>query len=155
MSLFIFGLLAIIAGALAASNFVIEKIPSAKGYLEKAVPYQAVIGVVAMILSVLKLLDAFTIHEDMFTKLINFICIAATALVGFLLGFPMVQQWIANDEKSKEKAEEVRSLGGLCVYGTERHESRRIDNQLRETAAFFVEDCFNCRLHSYSQAESN
>ena len=25
----------------------------------------------------------------------------------------------------------VRELGGLCVFGTERHESRRIDNQLR------------------------
>lgn len=27
--------------------------------------------------------------------------------------------------------DEVKSLGGLCVIGTERHESRRIDNQLR------------------------
>ena len=31
----------------------------------------------------------------------------------------------------KEKYEEVKSLGGLFVIGTERHESRRIDNQLR------------------------
>lgn len=33
-----------------------------------------------------------------------------------------------------ERAEEqkkVRELGGLCIIGTERHESRRIDNQLR------------------------
>ena len=28
-------------------------------------------------------------------------------------------------------SDEVRELGGLCVVGTERHESRRIDNQLR------------------------
>ena len=27
--------------------------------------------------------------------------------------------------------EEVKAMGGLCVLGTERHESRRIDNQLR------------------------
>ena len=27
--------------------------------------------------------------------------------------------------------DDVRKLGGLCVFGTERHESRRIDNQLR------------------------
>ena len=27
--------------------------------------------------------------------------------------------------------EEIKELGGLCVIGTERHESRRIDNQLR------------------------
>jgi preprotein translocase subunit SecA len=30
-----------------------------------------------------------------------------------------------------EEAEEVRALGGLFVLGTERHEARRIDNQLR------------------------
>ncbi|MDD3187498.1 MAG: preprotein translocase subunit SecA [Bacilli bacterium] len=30
--------------------------------------------------------------------------------------------------------DEVKSLGGLCIIGTERHESRRIDNQLRGRA---------------------
>ena len=29
------------------------------------------------------------------------------------------------------EADEVRELGGLFICGTERHESRRIDNQLR------------------------
>ncbi|MDO4517953.1 MAG: SEC-C metal-binding domain-containing protein, partial [Bacillota bacterium] len=33
-------------------------------------------------------------------------------------------------ERAPEQ-EKVRSLGGLCIIGTERHESRRIDNQLR------------------------
>ena len=32
---------------------------------------------------------------------------------------------------TKEQYEEIRSLGGLFVLGTERHEARRIDNQLR------------------------
>ena len=31
----------------------------------------------------------------------------------------------------KEDKEKVKSLGGLYIVGTERHESRRIDNQLR------------------------
>lgn len=34
-------------------------------------------------------------------------------------------------EERKEEQEKVRDLGGLCIVGTERHESRRIDNQLR------------------------
>jgi preprotein translocase subunit SecA len=34
----------------------------------------------------------------------------------------------------KDKSEEVKKLGGLCVIGTERHEARRIDNQLRGRA---------------------
>lgn len=33
--------------------------------------------------------------------------------------------------KHEEDADEIKELGGLCVIGTERHESRRIDNQLR------------------------
>ncbi len=32
------------------------------------------------------------------------------------------------------EAEEVKNAGGLCIIGTERHESRRIDNQLRGRA---------------------
>lgn len=34
-------------------------------------------------------------------------------------------------EKCKIEGDKVRELGGLYVLGTERHESRRIDNQLR------------------------
>ncbi len=34
-------------------------------------------------------------------------------------------------EEIKDEAEEVRQAGGLFIMGTERHESRRIDNQLR------------------------
>ncbi|MDO4910265.1 MAG: preprotein translocase subunit SecA [Corynebacterium sp.] len=37
-------------------------------------------------------------------------------------------------ERSKKLAEQVREAGGLYVLGTERHESRRIDNQLRGRA---------------------
>jgi preprotein translocase subunit SecA len=39
-----------------------------------------------------------------------------------------------NEQFKTERAEEqqkVKELGGLCIIGTERHESRRIDNQLR------------------------
>ena len=34
-------------------------------------------------------------------------------------------------EERAEEQQKVRDLGGLCIIGTERHESRRIDNQLR------------------------
>jgi len=36
-----------------------------------------------------------------------------------------------DDTERRAAAEEVRALGGLYILGTERHESRRIDNQLR------------------------
>ncbi|MDD6880943.1 MAG: preprotein translocase subunit SecA, partial [Firmicutes bacterium] len=37
-------------------------------------------------------------------------------------------------EERAQEQQEVRELGGLCIIGTERHESRRIDNQLRGRA---------------------
>jgi len=38
---------------------------------------------------------------------------------------------LGGNPPDKVEAEKVKSLGGLIVIGTERHESRRIDNQLR------------------------
>ncbi len=37
-------------------------------------------------------------------------------------------------DEIKDEAEKVKEAGGLCIIGTERHESRRIDNQLRGRA---------------------
>lgn len=41
---------------------------------------------------------------------------------------------LGGNPPDKTVAEEIRALGGLHVLGTERHESRRIDNQLRGRA---------------------
>jgi preprotein translocase subunit SecA len=38
---------------------------------------------------------------------------------------------LGGPDASKEEAEAIKTLGGLFVLGTERHEARRIDNQLR------------------------
>ena len=49
------------------------------------------------------------------------------------LGGKLETNDVKNLSKQEIKNEEskVKSIGGLCVIGTERHESRRIDNQLR------------------------
>lgn len=59
--------------------------------------------------------------------------------VDIILGGPKKEKWEYADEKEWEKDlagwkkshDAVREAGGLYVIGTERHESRRIDNQLR------------------------
>ncbi len=59
--------------------------------------------------------------------------------VDIILGGPKKEKWEYTDEKEwakdleqwKKSHEAVRVAGGLYVIGTERHESRRIDNQLR------------------------
>ena len=52
-------------------------------------------------------------------------------------------------EETTQEAEEVKQAGGLCILGTERHESRRIDNQLRGRAGRqgdIGESCFYISL---------
>ena len=51
--------------------------------------------------------------------------------VDIILGGPKDS---ADKKVWKKEHDEVIALGGLCVIGTERHESRRIDNQLRGRA---------------------
>ncbi len=41
------------------------------------------------------------------------------------------KEWKTEEERWKKRHDEVVAIGGLHVIGTERHESRRIDNQLR------------------------
>ncbi len=40
----------------------------------------------------------------------------------------------SHEAKCEQEKEKVKDAGGLCIIGTERHESRRIDNQLRGRA---------------------
>ncbi|MDD5098454.1 MAG: preprotein translocase subunit SecA, partial [Candidatus Pacebacteria bacterium] len=45
-----------------------------------------------------------------------------------------VDIYLGGKPSTPEENEEIKRLGGLCVIGTERHEARRIDNQLRGRA---------------------
>lgn len=61
----------------------------------------------------------------------------ARQVVTAVAGFPpdIIAQIHKVVEETKAEQQEVRRLGGLHVIGSERHESRRIDNQLRGRAA--------------------
>jgi len=125
LSLIVFGALAVVAGILAASTFVIERIESAKDLVDKMMPYQAAIGIAALLFGVFKLFDLARLREAFFTKGIFVGCVVACIVVGFLLGFPMIQKFLADDENTKEKIEKVRKkiapyqvLSGLVAIGT-------------------------------------
>ncbi len=62
---------------------------------------------------------------------------AAEQLTRTIPGLPMsvIERVERLKRQSEKEREEVWSLGGLHVIGSERHESRRIDNQLRGRAA--------------------
>lgn len=61
----------------------------------------------------------------------------AEKILEMVPGLPkdLVQQIEALEVQAQKEREEIWQLGGLHVVGSERHESRRIDNQLRGRAA--------------------
>ncbi len=61
----------------------------------------------------------------------------AEDIVNQIPGMPadLVDRIVATQQQTQEERKEVWQLGGLHVIGSERHESRRIDNQLRGRAA--------------------
>ncbi len=69
------------------------------------------------------------VPEDIITEAIGF---ADTDNVEILEARKLYQELYDKfDAEVKEKAVKVKEAGGLYILGTERHESRRIDNQLR------------------------
>ena len=56
-----------------------------------------------------------------------------------IISFKTKKEYESALKEWQKKHDEVVSLGGLHVIGTERHESRRIDNQL----SFFQTKCWN------------
>ena len=52
-------------------------------------------------------------------------------------------------ENIKIDKQKVLGLGGLCIVGTERHESRRIDNQLRGRSGRQGESWFLSFLYKF------
>ena len=59
---------------------------------------------------------------------------AHQAAAGRLGQAPGEGSWRSTEERPRARSEEVLAVGGLFILGTERHESRRIDNQLRGRA---------------------
>ena len=64
----------------------------------------------------------------MYQAFIGLSVIFACILVPLIL---IQNAYLLNKRKNPEMEEKVKNLGGLYVIGTERHEARRIDNQLR------------------------
>ncbi len=126
MTGFAFPLIAIVAGCLAAAAVVIQKLPDAEKAIEKIKPYEAFIGVAALLFGIMQLLSI----GKMFGSITGLVALAATVsciLMGFLLGFPVLQDMVINDmsEDSRAKAAEwyqkltpYKITAGLTAIGT-------------------------------------
>lgn len=105
-------LVVIVGGILAVSALIIANKPDAKQIIDKLVPFQALIGVAMVALSVVTLLRMLSVLSDMFR--VNFMwalgiwcMIGAGVALGALFGMPQVVKWIPGDSNAEHKAMEL------------------------------------------------
>jgi len=110
--IFVNALVVIAGGILAVSALIIAQKPDAKQLIDKLTPFQALIGVGMIALSVVNLLRLLGALTDMFK--LNFMwalgiwCMfGAGVALGALFGMPQVVKWIPGDSNAEQKAMEL------------------------------------------------
>ena len=98
-------LLLIAAGILAISGLIVAKKPNAKELIDKLVPYQAIIGIAALIFGIVNLLRMLRYLGllSSFPVLVNFVVCVTSILLGFMFGMPQIAKWLPGDGRAEQK----------------------------------------------------
>ena len=101
----------ILGGILGISGLIIANKPDAKQIIDKLVPFQALIGVGMIALSVITFVRLLGVLTDLFK--LNFMfalgvwCMIGTGVaLGALFGMPQIVKWIPGDSPAEQKAME-------------------------------------------------
>lgn len=108
------GLITIAGGILAASGFIIKRLPNAQSAIDKIAPYQGWIGTLMFVWGVWE-----TLHSVMGISLLGshplmwtfwMLSGVADLLVGFLLGFGLITHYaLSKNAQAMEKGQRIRS----------------------------------------------
>jgi len=101
-----------VGGLLAASGLIIAKKPDAKQLIDKLMPYQAIIGVILLVLGVLSLLQSLGGLMSVITHfpllgLTGLAVIVTSILLGFMFGMPQIAKWMPGEGKTEQKGMEL------------------------------------------------
>lgn len=110
----VFRLLLIAAGLLATSNLILAKRPDSKKLFDAVAPFNGLIGLVLLVISVLYLLKYVVPYlVDLMKSMNGWIAIATVVvaiLLGFLLGFALLSKLLAGKSPAAlEKGEKFRA----------------------------------------------
>ena len=95
----LFSLLLIVAGILGAAALIIKNKPDARELIAKLVPFQGIIGIVLLIISVIWLIQALQVlgillRISAFNGLLMLLTILVGIALGFLLGYGLINQYV-------------------------------------------------------------
>jgi hypothetical protein len=110
----IFAVFLMLGGVLAMSSLIVAKKPDAKATLDRLVPFQAVIGVVMVVLALIYwfyvagVIGAFRgISADALNAVVRLVAIFGGIVLGMLFGMPQIAKWIPGDSPAEQKAMEL------------------------------------------------
>ncbi len=111
----LFSILLILVGVLAAYPGIVQARPDAKEILDKILPYQGIIGIIALIWGALNLLRLL-LHFGMMSMMPAVWLVLALAsnivavLLGLLLGYGLIAQYLlTNNPAARRRGEELRA----------------------------------------------
>ncbi|HEU0036103.1 MAG TPA: hypothetical protein VFQ53_36070 [Kofleriaceae bacterium] len=106
-------LLLILGGVLALSGLIVAQKPDAKKYIDKLVPFQALIGVGLLVLGVVLFLYAGPvamfrmIKVNAFYGMVGLAMVFSAIILGMFFGMPQIAKWIPGDSPAEQKAMEI------------------------------------------------
>jgi hypothetical protein len=105
-------ILGILGGILAAAALIVSKSPNAKATIDKLTPFQALIGVGLVAVSLINFLRLVGHLTDMFR--VNLLwagaflaMVGSGVLLGALFGMPQIAKWIPGESSAEAKALEL------------------------------------------------
>ena len=123
----IYGITLILLGILAAPSLILSKRPNAKELLDKIVPYQGWIGLIACFWGVYGIIQSVLGIGIIAIVPVWWITLLACSLVeaslGFILGYGMIQKFVlSKNEEAKKKADQLLAKlapiqGKLGLFG--------------------------------------
>jgi len=108
--MFLNWMIALIGGALAASNLIIGMQPKAKEYLDKLAPYQGFAGIFLVLWGLYNVLDIpdfiKLLGATPVTAIAAIVMVVMMIVVGFILGFGLIAKYaLSKNEQAKAKGE--------------------------------------------------
>lgn len=112
-------LLLIVGGVLAISALIISKQPEAKKYIDKLLPFQALIGVGMLVVGVLTFLKVlpyvFPLIKNVPLQGIALIVICLiSVLLGFVFGMVQIAKWLPGHPQAEQRGQEL--IGKILPY---------------------------------------
>jgi hypothetical protein len=111
----LFSILLIVVGALAAYAGIVRNWPNMRQGLDKIVPYQGILGIVALVWGALQLLHIL-LHLGGYSMMPTFWLILALAanviavLLGLILGYGLIAQYLlTNSPDARRRGEDLRA----------------------------------------------